>query len=193
MGESSTRRRVIAQGRLHACETPTPTHYSVTRNSHRDRVCRTGPSHRAGAPMRAAISAWLSVEPAGSLVARTTSHGIQPARGYTMSVANVIHRHLDPGLVALGFAQRGVVRLFDRGWSCGHSVRVRAAHEIAGRPLYQIGGTTFFSMKVPLTYGERMEASRIGHARCSTDRQTRELRGALSDLSPPEAGGSRGM
>ena len=31
-------------------------------------------------------------------------------------------------------------------------------------------------MKVPLTYGERMEAVRIGYARCSTDRQARELR-----------------
>ena len=43
--------------------------------------------------------------------------------------------------------------------------------ENVGRPLYQIDGTICFSVKVPLTYGERMEAVRIGYARCSTDRQ----------------------
>ena len=47
----------------------------------------------------------------------------------------------------------------------------RAPRENVGRPLYQKAGTEFFSMKVPLTYGEPMEAVRSGYARCSTDRQ----------------------
>ena len=64
-----------------------------------------------------------------------------------------------------------VVRLSVGGWSTGHSVRVRPPRENVGRPLYQKAGTTCFSVTVPLTYGERMEAVRIGYARCSTDRQ----------------------
>ena len=52
-------------------------------------------------------------------------------------------------------------------------------------------------MKVPLTYGERTEASRIGYARCSTDRQARELRRlydtgdySISDLAQARARGT---
>ena len=37
--------------------------------------------------------------------------------------------------------------------------------------MYQKAGTTFFSVKVPLAYGERMEAVRSGYARCSTGGQ----------------------
>ena len=84
--------------------------------------------------------------------------------------------------------QRGVddhddSRVSVGGSSNGHLVVVPPPHENVGRPLYQIGGTICLSVKVPLTYGERMEAVRIGYARCSTDRQDLTAqRGALVAL-----------
>ena len=60
---------------------------------------------------------------------------------------------------------------------------VHAHRENVGSPSYQKAGTILFSVKVPLTYGEQMEAVRIGYARCSTDRQDLTAqRGALVGL-----------
>ena len=53
-----------------------------------------------------------------------------------------------------GSALPDVVWLSEWGWSCGHLVVVPPPRENAGRPVYQIGGTTCFSVRVPLTYGE---------------------------------------
>ena len=92
-------------------------------------------------------------------------------------------RASNPRNAASRSASANVVRLSVGGWSTGHLVTVRVPRENAGRPLYQIGGTICFSVKVPLTYSERMEVVRIGYARCSTDRQDLTAqRCALVDL-----------